>query len=115
MAKDVSNMSREDLAREREAAEKRIQELRKAEAEFDDRRKVELRGEIEEKLKKEGYTVADIFGAKPARAAKGGKTKGAPKYRHPENPEKTWTGKGRQPVWFKEHVEKGGNPEDLAA
>ena len=116
MAKDISKMTREDIARERQDAEKRIAELRKAEAEYDDRRKAELRLEIQEMLRKEGYSVADVFGTKPARAARGGsKTKGEAKYRHPENPEKTWTGKGRQPVWFKEHVEKGGKPEDLAA
>ena len=116
MARDVSKMTKEDLARERQEAEKRIRELQKAEAEYDDKRKAELRQEVEEMLRKEGFSVADVFGVKQTRGARGGaKTKGVAKYRHPENPEKTWTGKGRQPVWFKEHVEKGGKPEDLAA
>ena len=116
MARDVSKMTKEDLARERQEAERRIQELRRAEAEYDDRRKAELRTEIQEMLRKEGFSVADVFGVKQTRGARGGaKIKGEAKYRHPENPDKTWTGKGRQPAWYKEHVEKGGNPEDLAA
>lgn len=117
MAKDLDKMNRDALKREREDAERRLQEIRKAESEYDDRRKQELRGEIEKMLSAEGYSMADIFGVAAGRAVrgKGGRTKGAPKYRHPENPQVTWTGKGRQPTWYKDHVEKGGNPEDLAA
>ena len=118
MAKDISKMSKEELARERAEAESRIRELRKAEAEYDDRRKSELRRQVEDMLKTEGFSVADIFGAKQTRGARGAgaaRMKGEAKYRHPENREKTWTGKGRQPAWYKEHIEKGGKPEDLAA
>lgn len=39
--------------------------------------------------------------------------KTAPKYRNPENPAKTWTGRGRQPVWFKEALASGKTPTDL--
>ena len=30
----------------------------------------------------------------------------APKYRNPDNPEQTWTGRGRQPTWVKEALKK---------
>ena len=48
----------------------------------------------------------------------GGKVKKArasspPKYRHPENPSLTWSGRGRQPAWYKELVEAGTSEEDL--
>ena len=116
MAKDLGKMNRDDLVREREEAERRLQDIRKAESEYDGRRKSELRAEIEKMLSAEGYSVADIFGAAAAKASKGkGRAKGAAKFRHPENPQITWTGKGRQPAWYRDHVEKGGNPEDLAA
>ena len=36
---------------------------------------------------------------------------GKPMYRHPEKPEVTWTGKGRQPVWIKE-AEAAGRSRD---
>ena len=42
------------------------------------------------------------------------RTKAPPKYAHPENPRKTWTGKGRPPNWVKEHVQAGKPLEDLA-
>lgn len=35
------------------------------------------------------------------------------KYRHPEKPEFTWSGRGRQPAWFKELIAEGQNPENL--
>lgn len=46
---------------------------------------------------------------KPAKSAKPSK----PKYADPENPARTWTGKGRQPNWFRAAVEKGINPVTL--
>ena len=42
------------------------------------------------------------------------RSKSLPKYAHPENPGKTWTGKGRQPNWVREHVQAGKPIEDLA-
>ena len=35
------------------------------------------------------------------------------KYRHPENPELTWSGRGRQPNWIKDHEANGGSKEDF--
>lgn len=35
------------------------------------------------------------------------------KYRHPENAEKPWTGRGRQPAWIKEWVAAGKSLEEL--
>ena len=42
------------------------------------------------------------------------RAKAPPKYAHPENPGKTWTGKGRQPNWVREHLRSGKPLEDLA-
>jgi len=36
------------------------------------------------------------------------------KYRNPANPDQTWSGKGRQPDWFKKATAAGKRPEDLA-
>lgn len=43
----------------------------------------------------------------------GAKKPSAPKYRNPENSEQTWTGKGRQPEWFKTALAAGKPPEDM--
>ncbi len=39
----------------------------------------------------------------------------AAKYRHPENPSVTWTGRGRRPRWVEEYVAKGKDLSDLRA
>ncbi|MDT1064046.1 H-NS histone family protein [Paracoccus sp. CPCC 101403] len=38
----------------------------------------------------------------------------APKYAHPENPEQTWTGRGRKPRWVQEALDAGKSMDDLA-
>ena len=35
----------------------------------------------------------------------------APKYRHPENPDLTWSGRGRMPAWVKEFMNAGKEDE----
>ncbi len=37
------------------------------------------------------------------------------KYRHPENPEMTWSGRGKRPQWVTEALASGKKLEDLAA
>lgn len=39
--------------------------------------------------------------------------KAAPKYADPADPTRTWTGKGRQPNWFRAAVENGAAPETM--
>jgi DNA-binding protein H-NS len=56
-----------------------------------------------------GMSVDEILG----HGKKGNGQKSPPKYQHPENPKQTWTGKGRQPGWFKELVDQGKTPEEL--
>ncbi|MEM6759287.1 MAG: H-NS histone family protein [Pseudomonadota bacterium] len=56
-----------------------------------------------------GFTLAELVGNAPAKSS----TAGAPKYANPEKPSQTWTGKGRQPQWFKNAVESGKSPADL--
>jgi DNA-binding protein H-NS len=40
-------------------------------------------------------------------------SKGIPKYRNPDNPKQTWTGKGKRPKWFLDAIASGMTPEDL--
>jgi len=50
-----------------------------------------------------------LTGLSPKKA----KTVSPPKYRHPENPEMTWTGRGRQPDWMKDALENGQSKDDF--
>ena len=57
--------------------------------------RVALRQKLTDMAKEHGLTLDEVFG-------KGRKGKGsvAPKYRDPRNPENTWTGRGRMPLWM---------------
>lgn len=112
---DLDTMTKEDLAKEREEAEARLKQIRKAESEYDGRRLKELRAQVEKMLADEGYTMADLMqGRSGGKKTAGGAVKAPAKYRHPENPSKTWSGRGRQPGWYKDAIESGKTPEDLA-
>ncbi len=58
-----------------------------------------------------GFTLAEITGG-----ALGTKRAGAgvAKYRNPNDPNQTWTGKGRQPGWFIAALEAGIDPDVMA-
>ena len=82
----------------------------KAIASFEDRRKAEARAAAETVAKEYGFSLGDLVNAAPSR-------KGAApvaKYRHPENPEITWSGRGRKPAWIAEGLEAGKTLEDFA-
>jgi len=73
--------------------------------------RAELRQRIIAMAKDHGFEISDLFG-------KGRKGKGsvAVKYRDPQNPENTWTGRGRMPRWMAAAT-KGGKAtkEDFLA
>ena len=85
-------------------------DLAKAISTFEDRQKSDARSKLEIIAKEMGYSLADLIGteAKPSRAP------AAAKYRHPENAALTWSGRGRKPQWFADHINAGKDPSDLA-
>ncbi|ABL71422.1 H-NS histone family protein [Paracoccus denitrificans] len=84
--------------------------LAKAIASFEDRRKAEAGAAAEAVAKEHGFSLGELAKMTPAqkRAAV------APKYRHPENPEITWSSRGREPGWIAEALEAGKSLEDFA-
>lgn len=68
----------------------------------------EVRGKIEALLKSSGLSLADVF---PRQVGKGKhKAKGsvAAKYRNPEDPSQTWSGRGKRPLWLVAALKKRG-------
>ena len=55
-----------------------------------------------------GMTVEEIIENTPQK-----KTKGEPKYRNPDDPTQTWTGRGKRPGWLNEQLDRGKTLEDL--
>ncbi|MGE0701007.1 MAG: H-NS family nucleoid-associated regulatory protein [Hyphomicrobiaceae bacterium] len=76
-----------------------------------EREKSEVRQEMMALAQKRGLSITEIFGGTRG-GAKGGKV--AIKYRNPDNPDDTWTGRGRQPKWLVAALKKGAKVEDFA-
>lgn len=55
-----------------------------------------------------GMTVGQIMNIKGGQTKKATKTVAA-RYQDPDNPAQQWTGRGRQPRWVKEYIEKPNN------
>lgn len=83
----------------------------KAIAEFDNRKRMEALLALETHAKELGFSLAELTGRKRTRKASG--PVGA-KYRHPENPDVTWSGRGSMPGWFKDALAAGTKPQTLA-
>lgn len=100
MAVNLDKMSHEELVQLQK-------DVKKALATYEERRRKEALIEMQEVARRHGLDLADVV--------KGGKrgSVSAPKYRHPENPELTWAGRGRQPRWVKEALQQGKTLEDM--
>ena len=55
----------------------------------------ELRQRVLAMVRERGFEIGDLFGM-----GRKGKGSVAVKYRDPQNPENTWTGRGRMPRWM---------------
>lgn len=60
-----------------------------------------------------GYKIEDLTGS-PRGAKRANGSKVAVKYRNKDNPEETWTGRGRQPKWLAARLAKGAKLADFA-
>jgi DNA-binding protein H-NS len=63
-------------------------------------------------VKKAVKKAAKKTAKKVAKKGRAG-VKVAPKYRNPADPKVTWTGRGRQPLWFADLMKKGKKAEEL--
>ncbi|MEJ6396046.1 H-NS histone family protein [Gymnodinialimonas sp. 2305UL16-5] len=100
---DLTKLSLDELKRLQKEADQAV-------ASFEARKRAEAVAELEKVAAKHGYKLKDLVGAKPGKAT----PQGVAKYAHPENPSKTWTGKGRQPAWIKDGIVAGKSLEDFA-
>ncbi len=114
MAIDVKSMSRKELEKLRDQVDKQLEKL----ANQDKKAALEA---AEKAAKAHGFSLGELTGSTAApktRAkrgtAKSGKSVNPPKYRNPENPDQTWTGKGRRPEWIKAAQDKGVDIETMA-
>lgn len=91
---------------------KQLKELRgqvdKAIVGYEDKRRRDAVDAIKAAAQEHGFALADLVGSAVRTV-----NKVSPKYAHPENPEMTWTGRGRKPKWVEEHLASGKSLDDL--
>ena len=85
-------------------------DVAKAIATFEDRQKAEARAKVEALARDLGYSLAELVSTD----TKSSRAPAAAKYRHPENPALTWSGRGRKPQWFVKALDAGKTASDLA-
>lgn len=98
---DLENMSLEELKDLRKKVSKAIDS-------YEERQKQAALAALDEKAREMGFTLSELTGG-----GRKGRKPSVPKYRNPDDPTMTWTGKGRQPAWFKKALEQGKSPEDM--
>lgn len=111
MNKDLKLMSRKEL-------EKLLVDVKKALQSAQARDRRDARKAAERAAAEFGFSLNELDDEKPKKIKKekGPKKpakKSKPKYVNPDDATATWTGKGRQPNWFRAAVEKGIDPSTL--
>ena len=75
--------------------------------------RADLKSKIAALAAEAGLSLDEVLGLRRGRS--GSKAPVAPKYRNPENPEETWSGRGRKPNWLVAKLQKRGTAiEDFA-
>ncbi|EEE38985.1 DNA-binding protein, H-NS family [Rhodobacteraceae bacterium KLH11] len=103
MAIDFDKMSRKELLELRGQVEKA---LKRAET----RERKEALKAAENAAAEYGFSLSELSGD-VAKSAKG--PKAAAKYRNPNDPTQTWTGRGRKPQWVHDVLKAGADISDL--
>lgn len=99
---DLVKLSLEDLKKLRKDVDKAIED-------FAERKRAEVRKALEELARKHGMSLSEVLRTDTRRR----KGKAPAKYRNPDDPSQTWSGRGRQPGWYKKAVSSGIPPEKL--
>ena len=106
MKNDLSKYSRDELMQLQLDIQQALKDL-------DVRQREEARAAAEKAAAEYGFSLSELTG--------GGKGKGkaarsttVPKYANPDDATQTWSGRGRQPGWFKAAIESGKSAEDMA-
>ena len=101
---NLKDMSRKELEKLRKDVEKAIDNVASRELKMAQDAAAKAAAEY-------GYSLKEVSEMAPRKTAG---VKSAPKYRNPDDADQTWTGKGRQPDWYKTAVANGTDPQTMA-
>jgi len=102
---DITTLTLVEL---RELQQQIPSELRRREAQ----EKSNLIKEVRALAKERGFTIEDLLSKDEAKRADVG-SKVRIKYRHPQDANLTWTGRGRKPKWVETWLATGGTLEGI--
>lgn len=88
------------------------QRVQKAIVTAKERERSELKQKIAQMAENSGFSVTELFGGRTSGRGKG-QSIGVAKYRNPDNPSETWTGRGRKPNWLVARLAKGARLDDF--
>ena len=100
MTVDLNSMSRDELLTLKKNIDKALDG-------FEKRQKEAALAAAKRAAEEHGFSLEEILGRKSA-----GKT-AIPKFRNPADPDQTWTGRGRQPAWYKAAIAAGTDVSTL--
>ena len=111
MAVDLSGMSRSQLEKLRNDVDNAIEKAKEKD-------RADAKSAAEKAAAEFGFSLDDLTGDGSGRNRRtsrksGPKTISDPKYANPADPDETWTGKGRQPKWYRQAMDDGMKPEQL--
>lgn len=100
---DLSNLSFQELEELSKSIDKEMHRRQTEE-------KRNIRKQMKELAARVGMSPEEILGVEPKKKAR---PQAKAKYQHPEDPELTWSGRGKHPNWINELLEQGKTLEDL--
>lgn len=106
MAINLTEMSRKELMALRNDIEKTLRKLVKKE-------KRDALAAAQKAAADFGFSLDELIAKRKSSQSASKSSSFAAKYANPEDPTQTWTGKGRQPNWFKTAIASGRTAEDL--
>jgi DNA-binding protein H-NS len=72
---------------------------------------VKAREAAEAAARQHGFSLGELVGSRSSRRST---PSSVARFRNPDNAAQTWSGRGRQPQWFKNALSSGRSLEDLA-
>lgn len=103
MTVDLSGMSRKELLKLKKNVDAALQDA-------EDRERREALKAAQQAAAEYGYSLDDLAGTASGPRKR---TKSKAKYRNPDDPEQTWSGRGRKPQWIHDALARGLDITDL--
>lgn len=101
---DFSDLNTKQLQELRDRLDKEIQRSH-------DRDRKEIMEAVQKMARERGVDPDEVLYGRKREAPRRGVV--PPKYRDPDNPKTTWSGRGRKPAWFQEALDRGVAESDM--